>query len=139
MNSFDLTSVPLFDGCSKRQFREAGRLMTGITVPAGTVLMEQGEVGRECLIICSGTIDIHRDGEKVHESGRGELVGEAALLMEEHVRTATAVTATDCEVLVLSRREFDELGHRLPLVWVRMNKIAVTHLAENLERSSVAA
>ncbi len=139
MNTFDITDIKLFEGCSRRQRREVDRLMTGIVVPAGTVLMQQGELGRECFIVCSGTVEIRRDGKAIHESGPGELVGEAALLTDGHVRTASAVATTDCRVLVLSRREFDELGRRLPPVWVRINKIAVRHLAENLERHDAAA
>ena len=139
MSTFDLNELKLFSGCSKRQLRKLLRLTTGAVVPAGQVLMAQGEPGRECMIVCSGTVSVIHDGEVIHRSGPGEILGEAALLGDGARRSATAVTDTECSVLVMDRREFASLAEEVPQVWVRINKAAITHLAEALEHDPAAA
>lgn len=131
--SFELKDLRLFEGCSRRQRRAVEQIMAPATLPAGRVLMRQGEPGRECMIICSGSVSIERNGVAVGEAGPGDVVGEAALLIPVSGRSATAVTVTECEVLVLDRDEFRQLQDAAPAAWVRINKLAVRHLARSLD------
>jgi CRP-like cAMP-binding protein len=76
------------------------------TVPAGRVLIRQGELGREAFLVVSGRVEVRRGGELVAELGPGEIVGENALLGDWH-RTADVVAVTEVELAVFSRRGFE--------------------------------
>ncbi len=100
-----LKSVPLFAGLNKKQLQLIAKSADEITVASGTVLVDQGQTGREAFLVLDGTVGIKRNGRKVATLGAGAIVGELALL-DHGPRTATAVCETDCTVLVVDRRNF---------------------------------
>ena len=86
-----LKSIPLFSGLAGGELERIARLLDEVDVPAGKVLMRQGELGAEMFIVVSGRFTIERDGRTIAERGPGDSLGEMALL-SEGPRTAT-VTA----------------------------------------------
>lgn len=75
------------------------------TVPAGDVVVEQGERGEGFFVVADGTVRVVVDGEPVREEGAGAFFGEIALLRDTP-RTATVVARDDVSLLVLGRDEF---------------------------------
>ena len=59
-----LRHVPLFEHCSKKELALIAGLAGEIDLPAGKVLIRQGDRGREFLVIISGEIEVRRDGRK---------------------------------------------------------------------------
>lgn len=98
-----LRNVALFSSCSQRDLNKIARAGDEILVPAGTVLMEQGDMGREAYVILEGTATVKRNRRKIADLGAGESVGELSLL-DLGPRTATVEAATDLRILVLSAR-----------------------------------
>lgn len=96
-----LREVPLFAGLRRRQVEQVASLTTGITVPAGTVLCEEGHWGQEFFLLESGEVEVST-GTRL---GPGEFFGEMALLANEP-RSATVATTRPSKVLVASRQEF---------------------------------
>ena len=86
-----LASVPLFSACSKRELQKIAKASDELTIPAGKVLVEQGDTGRECFVLVSGTASVKRGTRKVATLGPGDCVGELSLL-DHGPRTATVVT-----------------------------------------------
>jgi CRP/FNR family cyclic AMP-dependent transcriptional regulator len=84
------------------------------TLPAGSVVFQKGDDPMHIYIVKSGKIDIQLTENEVvihkHELQVGECMGEASLL-SMHKHTATAVAATDSELLVLSKRALIDLRH----------------------------
>jgi CRP-like cAMP-binding protein len=103
-----LRTTRLFAECSTNEVRLAASLVTQLEIPAGRVLMRQGQVGHECFVIIDGHAVVERDGSIVANVTSGSLVGELAL-MGEPARTATVTAATNLEVVVMSRTEFGTL------------------------------
>ncbi len=103
-----LRNVALFASCSQRDLTKIARAADEVAVPAGTVLMEQGDMGREAYVILEGTAIVRRNGRKIAELEGGESVGELSLL-DLGPRTATVVAGTDMRVLVLTARAFTGL------------------------------
>jgi hypothetical protein len=102
-------SVQLMHGAAKPRI---GKL------PAGGVLVRQGEPGTEVYLVLDGVIRVERDGERLAEYGPGALLGERASL-EGGTRTSTLVAVTPCRVASvapgeLKRSALEELsgGHR---------------------------
>ena len=90
-----LKRTPLLEGLGRKEIEEVGRLVDEIDVPAGRVLMREGDTGREFFVLVDGAVGIDRGGTS--GSGRcaaGDFFGEIALLAEGP-RTATATTESD--------------------------------------------
>lgn len=128
-----LNEMPLFAGCSRKELERVRSLSTFLDVAPGKTLTLQGETGYECLLVCQGAIDIVRDGRPIAQAGPGDLVGEIALLDKRPgLRTATARTVTQAQVLVFNSREFATLLHEMPAVASRVQQTTVHRLIEHL-------
>jgi CRP-like cAMP-binding protein len=103
-----LLTVPLFADLSRKDIESVGRLADTVDVPAGKVLMREGQSGAEMFVIASGSVVVERGGREVARLGKGDVVGEGALL-SEGPRTATVTTAEPSTLFVLGHREFHTL------------------------------
>lgn len=100
-----LSKVPLFSGCTKKELEKVARAGDEITMTAGTLIVDQGQTGREAFIVLDGEIMIKRNNRRVAVLGPGSVVGELSLL-DHGPRTATAICETDCLLLVIEQRRF---------------------------------
>ena len=110
-----LHKVPLFRPLKKRDLDTVSRLADEIDLPAGRVLIKEGDLGHEFFVIETGTAGVTRDGDAVAELGPGDFFGEMALLEDER-RTATVTAKTAVKLIVISRHDFRSLRHSLPSV-----------------------
>jgi CRP/FNR family transcriptional regulator, cyclic AMP receptor protein len=110
-----LKRVPLFAGLGRKEIEEIGRLAEEIDVPAGRVLMREGQTGQEFFVIVEGNVLIERGGRELRTLGAGDFLGEIALV-DDGPRTATATVETNAALLVLAHREFHSLMDQFPSV-----------------------
>lgn len=103
-----LSDVPLFSACSKKDLQKVARASDEIDVPAGKVLCQEGDTGREFFLILDGKASVKRGKRKVATLERGQFFGELALL-DRGPRSATVEADTDMTLLVLGQREFGGL------------------------------
>ncbi len=103
-----LATVPLFVGLKPAQLERVGQLVDEVDLPAGRVLMRQGEHGGELFVIVSGAADVERDGAALPTCGPGTVLGEIALI-DGGARTATVTLSEPSRLLVLNRRDFRSL------------------------------
>ena len=108
-----LAAVPLFAACTKKDLQTIARAADEITVPAGTVLVDQGQTGREAYIIVEGTATVRRNAKKITTLGAGAIVGELSLL-DRGPRTATVTADSELTVLVLDQRHFAAVIDSVP-------------------------
>lgn len=85
---------------------------------AGETLFQQGDPGNAMYIVMNGRLKIVASDETgrlllTGEAGRGEIVGEFALLTGQP-RSATVVAIRDSEVVELSKALFDSLLEKYP-------------------------
>jgi CRP/FNR family cyclic AMP-dependent transcriptional regulator len=114
-----LGSVPLFNGCSKKELERIAKAGDEITMTAGTVIVDQGQTGREAFVVLDGEVTVKRGGRKINTMGPGAVVGELSLL-DHGPRTATAVCETDCELLVIDQRHFRTVLEDVPSLAVKL-------------------
>jgi CRP-like cAMP-binding protein len=100
-----LRQVPLFSSCSNKELEKVARAGDEISMTAGTLIVDQGQTGREAFVVLDGEVTVKRNGRKVASLGPGAVVGELSLL-DHGPRTATAVCETDCSLLVIDQRRF---------------------------------
>jgi len=108
-----IRKVPLFENCSKQELREVAGVADEVDLPAGTTLTKEGSAGREFVVIVEGFAEVRRKGRRVNTLGKGDFLGEIALV-SGLPRTATVETTTQTRVLVLTDRAFRELLQRVP-------------------------
>lgn len=82
-------------------------------VPAGDVVVQEGDPGHEFFVVASGSLLVSRRGRPLRQLGTGEAFGEVALLRTVP-RTATVSAATDAELLCVGQELFiaTVTGHR---------------------------
>lgn len=76
-----------------------------LDVPAGEVVVTEGEAGDLFYVVESGALDVSLRGEAVRALGPGQAFGELALLRRS-VRTATVTARSDCRLWTLDRESF---------------------------------
>ena len=114
-----LSRLPLFTTLDGRSMEAVATLAREVEVPAGTVLMREGDAAETFYLIVSGTVHVERAGLPLRSMSGGGFLGEIALV-EDGERTATATCATDCRLLALGRFEFDRVTATFPDVRSRI-------------------
>lgn len=125
-----LHRIPLFSAFDRRRLERLGMLADEVDVPAGKVLMRQGERGTEMMVIVSGSVSVDRDGSRLNTLGSGDFFGEIALV-DGGPRTATVTAEEPTRLLVLSHRDFHSMMDEFPEIANQvMNALAnrVRHL-----------
>lgn len=107
-----LRSLPLFAELPAPAIEGLAAALRPVELSAGDTLIRQGDPGDAYFAIAAGELDAVQDGQWLGRYGRGEGVGEIALLRAVP-RTATVVTHTAATVYQLDRDLFltAVLGH----------------------------
>lgn len=100
-----LKNVPLFSACSNKELDKVAKASDVIMMTAGTMIMDQGQMGREAFVVVEGSVTVKRNNRKVATLSAGDVVGEMSLL-DKGPRTATVVCDTDATLLVIDQRRF---------------------------------
>jgi len=100
-----VASVPFFEPLAPTTLEQLAMRVRPLSVPAGTVVIREGEGGDVFYLIESGQVDVIRDGKLVATLGAGQYFGEIALL-HDVPRTATCVARSDAKLYELERRVF---------------------------------
>jgi CRP/FNR family transcriptional regulator, cyclic AMP receptor protein len=114
-----LKKIPLFSGCSRAELEAVGRVADELTLPAGTVLMREGEAGKELVVLVDGEVDVDQGGSRIATRTGGDFLGELALVTQRP-RTATVTARSDIRVLVVSAQSFHRLLQDVPPLAVKV-------------------
>ncbi len=120
--------VPLFEHVPKKHLKQLASMADEIDLPAGHVLMREGERGRECVVVLDGAVDVTRKGKKVALRGGTDVFGEIALLCDRP-RVATVTARTPLRVLVLTDRHFKTLVRDEPTVQAKVMQALAERVA----------
>jgi CRP-like cAMP-binding protein len=114
-----LKNVPLFAGCTKKELRELAARTDEIDLRDGYVLMREGRLGREFIVLVEGTAAVTKNGKQLAELEAGDWVGEIALLTNVP-RTATVTATSPIRVLVITDRSFRRLVETMPSIALKV-------------------
>jgi CRP/FNR family cyclic AMP-dependent transcriptional regulator len=123
-----ISRIPLFARCSKRELVKIASLTDQVDLPDGEVLTQEGKPGREFFVLVEGSADVLRGSRKVATLGRGDFLGEIALLTNAP-RTATVRTTAPVSALVMTSREFSTLLHSFPEIERKILRVVADRLA----------
>jgi CRP-like cAMP-binding protein len=114
-----LASVPLFNGCSKRELEQIGLIADETNVPKGRTLIEQNQPAHEFFALIDGTAEVRRNGRRVSTMSGGDFFGELALIAKTP-RTATVTTTSPARLLVIKGRDFERVLGEAPSIAVKI-------------------
>ena len=120
--------MPLFSRCSRKELAEVASIADEIDLPAGRVLMREGERGTEFFVLLDGSADVLRNGRKINKLGDGDFFGEIALVSRSD-RTATVTTSEPSRLLVITEQAFRALLDHAPQIQIRVLEALADRLA----------
>jgi CRP/FNR family transcriptional regulator, cyclic AMP receptor protein len=108
---------------------------------AGEVIFDEGEVGQVIYILLEGEATICQQGQPIvgllNKLGPGEFFGELGLL-DDSVRPAQALAASDCRLAVLFRDDFNGLMESHLRIAHKIGRQLLRHLGERLRELGLA-
>jgi hypothetical protein len=107
----ELRRTWLFDGCTGRELDAAAGLACPVSVPAGRVVVLEGQPVDQLVVVLDGAVDLHAGGRPVGPVAAHGCVGAVAVV-DEGPSPVTAVARTPLSILVLTRAEVRRLVER---------------------------
>ncbi len=126
----ELADLPLFSGASRSELAEIRRHLTMVSVPEGRVLVQEGRRGDQFMVIVDGEATVSKDGRTIATLGRGDLVGEMALLQDDGFgqRNATVTARTNATVYAGTPGEFRLILKTVPSVAAKVRQTAAARM-----------
>ena len=109
----DRDDLRVFDKKMMEDLVAAFRARPPQTFPAGRVIMKEGDAGVSMYIVIRGRITVSIKETVVEQVGPGGTFGEMALV-DQVSRSATALAATESQLLTISRSDFLNLVKTKP-------------------------
>jgi CRP/FNR family cyclic AMP-dependent transcriptional regulator len=133
-----LRNHPLFRELPPQVIEHLGSYMKRRTVSRGSTIFAKGDPGSGLMGVLAGAIKISvasADGRDVvlNIINEGEIFGEIALL-DGHPRTADATAMSDCELIVIERRDFVPFLRSQPDVTLKFLEILCSRLRRTSEQ-----
>ena len=100
-----LQGVPMFVPLTPSTVDGLARKLVRIPVPAGGVVLREGEDSDRFFVIESGLVEVTQERVVLRQEGPGEYFGEIGLLRDVP-RTATVTAVEDTVLMALGRDEF---------------------------------
>ena len=123
-----VAKLPLFANLEAPRIAAIARLLKLDVVPARYTIVRRGEPGDAMFFIVSGEVEVEVQPQAVR-LGPGQYFGEIALLREVP-RSATIMSVTECELLVLNAVDFRRLREEHPAIRESMRELAERRVAE---------
>jgi len=123
-----IKAVPLFAGCSKRELARIASLADELDLPEGATLTQEGQRGREFLVLVNGTADVRHGTTLLAKLGDGDFLGEIALVLDVP-RSATVTATSPVRLLVIERRAFKQLLQDVPSIQTKVLEALASRLA----------
>ncbi len=120
--------MAIFAGLEEGELTKIAALCSVVNIPAGEVVLRAGETGESLFMIMDGQMNIlSPDGaHSVGKVNSGDFLGEIALVSQQSY-TATAVAATDVQLVALKHQDFEHLINRYPRIGMQvMRNIAIS-------------
>ena len=127
----------LFAHLSEAHRADLARMTRPVFAAPGMRIISRGDVGTEAYFIASGAVEIDT-GSGIHRLGRGDVVGEMALLFDMR-RQADVVAIAYCSLLRLSVADFRRFLSLDPKMRATIEAIARQRLGANAANAAGSA
>ncbi len=101
------------------------------TLAPGQILFRRGDAGEEMYLVVEGEVEIVELGKSM---GAGQVLGEVALLVPSHRRSATARAKTQVTLARMTRRDMELTALQNPAFGFELLKLVARRLSDDVER-----
>jgi signal transduction histidine kinase len=125
-----------FKDLDEQELQEIAALTEFHTYPPGHVLCREGEPGDVFYIVADGDFVVSKkigdegDERLLRNGGRGDLVGEMALI-QNAPRSATVRTTSACTMLEMKKGDFETILSQSPQMAIAIIRITLDRMREN--------
>jgi glucose-6-phosphate 1-dehydrogenase len=114
LNRSILEKSPLYRGAHPALLHNLALMLRPDVFAPGEVILRRGEEGKEMYFVIRGQVEVvDGAGKVVNTIGEGGMFGEVSMLLGMP-RTATVRAATQCDLLVLDRDDFEQVLRNFP-------------------------
>ncbi|MFH1489975.1 MAG: cyclic nucleotide-binding domain-containing protein, partial [Pseudomonadota bacterium] len=136
-----LRSIQIFEGLSVGEMAAIASVTEEVVYPEGEDVIKEGEQGETMFMIISGLVSVVKSQEgggeiELDTIKAGDYFGEMALF-EDQVRSATIRSKEETRVLVLHKREFNEIVREYPQIALHICKVLSQRLRKTHERVQI--
>jgi Cyclic nucleotide-binding domain/TLC ATP/ADP transporter len=122
-----LKGIEIFEGLAVGELAAVASVTEEVDYPKGEIVIREGDSGETMYLIIEGEVSVLKKSSEGPEIeldriGSGDYFGEMALF-EDVKRSATIRTREPSRVLVLHKREFEEIVREYPLIALHICKI----------------
>ncbi len=122
MQAAQLRKLPFFEALSDEELTAIAPYAQLDQVPAGSVLVEEGDFSRELVVIEAGEASVTRGGEDVAKLGAGDFFGEIGVLSKA-LRNATVTAVSELTIISLTHFDVRRLRKRFPDLAERLRQV----------------
>ena len=112
----ELRKVPLFSKLGKKNLKEICRIADVVTRPAGEVLVKEGAIDFDFLMILEGQAKAEQCGKVIGRLSQNDFFGEVSLVAHRP-GPATVTAETAVTLLVVEPGYFEDLVQQVPDLW----------------------
>lgn len=128
MDSARVASNPFFAGLPEGELEVVADSASEVAFSEGQALTTQGDLGHCLYLIEDGTAAVSSQGETIRTIGRGDIVGEVAVLASG-LRTASVVATTPVRAMAWIKRDVWALDDKAPEAARRLRSALDGHRA----------
>lgn len=123
MEGQSIRRIGIFSDLDDDELKVITTFATVKEVPAGTVVVREGDFANRFMAIDQGEARVIRDGEEVGRLGAGDIFGEIGLIEKER-RTATVEAVSDLSLIEIEHWELQRMKKVIPHVYERIERLA---------------
>lgn len=146
----ELGRIGLLAGLSGGELACVGRIARRVQVPAGEVIMREGELGSSMYLFAAGealvtknlTLKTGKRGFSQAEKSMVRLNAQSVsffgdmAMFENEVRSATITASTDCVLYEVKREDFERLAEENPALGYRLVRSIATVLCGRVRQGN---
>lgn len=121
-------NMAIFDGLEEGELTKIAGLCRVVSFSRGDIILQAGDVGDTFYMVMSGSLNIYApdSSRPIGQVQRGDFLGEISLVSQQSF-TATAVAATDVQLVALKNEDFNRLIDHYPRIGMQvMRNIAIS-------------
>ena len=138
--SYILSEIPFFEDFSDEELVLFSNQLSLRLFPEQSCLFKKDDVGDYLVFIVNGKLDVRLESNDkkqmiIASFGPGNTVGEMSLI-DDYPRSATVVVTEPSELLLLSRKRFDEICSSNPVIGLKFLRGLAQNLSVRLRKTN---
>lgn len=138
-NTEFLRTIYMFRELTGIELIQFNKVIQSTRVPKGETIIREGDPGDKMYIVKKGAVDIYKGSglskTKITHLLPGAHFGEIALI-DDNPRSASVVALEDCELLTISRQDFQDLLRQNESIALKIYKAFTRALCDRLRQAN---